>query len=197
MRLVQIPIRTIYEPGNRSSHFNPLIDSMKIYFVLARFSSVSLMSAVLDNLVFYLVWKRTGQILGAQVVARAVAVVFNYLMVRGTVFASRESHVRLLPKYLTLVAASATASYFGITFLTAHWHAPTMPAKIIVETLLFFVNFLVQRLLIFRRSEGGGTPRFNSRLILVVLAAAIAVEIYGFTHANLFAQEIWTPEGHA
>jgi glycosyltransferase involved in cell wall biosynthesis len=30
----ETPIRTIYEPGNRTSHFNPLIDSMKIYFVL-------------------------------------------------------------------------------------------------------------------------------------------------------------------
>src|ERR1017187_4074432 len=66
--LVEIPIRTIYLPGNQSSHFNPLTDSMKIYFVLLRFSSVSLMAALLDNLIFYLVWKRTGHILGAQVV---------------------------------------------------------------------------------------------------------------------------------
>ncbi len=47
------PIRTIYEAGNASSHFNPLVDSMKIYFVLLRFASVSVMTAVLDNVVFY------------------------------------------------------------------------------------------------------------------------------------------------
>ena len=45
IRIAEVPIRTIYEPGNRTSHFNPLIDSMKIYFVLLRFSSVSLMTA--------------------------------------------------------------------------------------------------------------------------------------------------------
>jgi len=56
---------------------------MKIYFVLVRFSSVSLMTALLDNLIFYLVWKRTGHILGAQVMARLASVVFNYSMVRA------------------------------------------------------------------------------------------------------------------
>src|ERR1017187_1398090 len=103
--VVEVPIRTIYEPGNKSSHFNPLTDSMKIYFVLLRFSSVSLMAAVLDNLIFSLVWRRTGHILGAQVVARLGAVVFSYSMVRARVFASREAHRVLLPKYLLLVVA--------------------------------------------------------------------------------------------
>src|SRR6185369_8570471 len=40
--VVEVPIRTIYEPGNKSSHFNPLTDSMKIYFVLLRFTSAGL-----------------------------------------------------------------------------------------------------------------------------------------------------------
>ncbi len=35
--LIEEPIRTIYEAGNPSSHFNPVVDSMKIYFVLLRF----------------------------------------------------------------------------------------------------------------------------------------------------------------
>jgi glycosyltransferase involved in cell wall biosynthesis len=32
--IVQMPIRTIYEPGNPSSHFRPLRDSLRIYRVL-------------------------------------------------------------------------------------------------------------------------------------------------------------------
>ena len=38
--MVEEPIKTIYEPGNKSSHFNPIVDSMKVYFVLLRFGSV-------------------------------------------------------------------------------------------------------------------------------------------------------------
>ena len=206
--IVEVPIRTIYEPGNKSSHFNPLTDSMKIYFVLVRFSSVSLMTALLDNLIFYLVWKRTGHILGAQVMARLASVVFNYSMVRARVFASREAHQVLLPKYLLLVVTSGTASYLGIRYLTAHLGVTAMPAKLFVETLLFFVNFAVQRMFIFHGPEANGernrarrerapSGRFYSWLILAVLAVLVALEVYGFRTSHLFSQEIWAPEGRA
>ncbi len=192
--MVEVPIRTIYEPGNTSSHFNPLVDSMKIYFVLLRFSSVSLMTALLDNLVFYFVWKRTGMVLESQIAGRLVAVLFNYSMVRRTVFASREGHRVLLPKYLMLVGASGTASYLGIRFLTARFGVNAMPAKIFVETLLFFVNFVIQRMFIFREPGRRG-GKAAAWLALVLLAGLTAFEIYGFRTSHIFAQEIWSPEG--
>ena len=202
--LVEVPIRTIYEPGNHSSHFNPITDSMRIYFVLLRFSSVSLMAALIDNLVFYLVWKRTGRILGAQVAARLVSVVFNYTMVRARVFASKEKHQVLLPKYLLLVVTSGTASYLGIQFLTTRLAITAMPAKLFVETLLFFVNFAVQRTFIFHtgndnnvRPEHAPSGRFYAWLILAVLVVLTGVEVYGFGTSHLFAQEIWAPQGWA
>ena len=194
--LVEVPIRTIYEPGNQSSHFNPLTDSMKIYFVLLRFSSVSLMAALIDNFVFYLVWKRTGHILGAQVVARLAAVAFNYSMVRARVFASREGHEVLLPKYLLLVVTSGTASYLGIQLFMTRLAVSAMPAKLFVETLLFFVNFAIQRTFIFHGPEGNGarlrrapSGRFYTWLILAVLAVLVAVEVYGFAGGHLFSQD--------
>src|ERR1017187_52378 len=206
--IVEVPVRTIYEPGNKSSHFNPLTDSMKIYFVLVRFSSVSLMAAALDNLIFYLVWRRTGHILGAQVVARLGAVVFSYSMVRARVFASREAHRVLLPKYLLLVLTSGTASYLGIQYLTTRLGVTAMSAKLFVETLLFFVNFAVQRMFIFHSREGAGVGnrarrdrapwvRFCTWLILAVLAMLVALEVYGLRTSHLFSQEIWDPEGRA
>ena len=202
--LVEIPIRTIYTPGNQSSHFNPLTDSMKIYFVLLRFSSVSLTAALLDNLIFYLVWKRSGHILGAQVAARLVSVVFYYSMVRARVFASREAHRVLLPKFLLLVVSSGTASYLGIHYLTTQLNVTAMPAKLFVETLLFFVNFTVQRLFIFHGHEAGSvrrpwprTGRFYAWLMLAVLAALVVLEIHGFRTSHLFSQEIWVPVGRA
>lgn len=35
-RIVEVPIQTIYEPGNPTSHFRPVQDSVRIYRVLAR-----------------------------------------------------------------------------------------------------------------------------------------------------------------
>ena len=37
-QIIEESISTVYLEGNKSSHFNPLIDSMKIYFVLFRFT---------------------------------------------------------------------------------------------------------------------------------------------------------------
>ncbi len=54
--ILEVRIRVIYEKGNPSSHFNPLFDSLRIYFVLLRFSFVSLATAVVDNLVFSIVF---------------------------------------------------------------------------------------------------------------------------------------------
>jgi glycosyltransferase involved in cell wall biosynthesis len=36
----QIPITTVYIEQNRSSHFNPLLDSLKIYYVFIRYSAL-------------------------------------------------------------------------------------------------------------------------------------------------------------
>jgi hypothetical protein len=44
------------------------------------------------------------------------------------------------------------------------------------------------------RHESG---RFYAGLILAVLAFLVAVEVYGFSHTDLFAQEIWAPVGLA
>ena len=199
--VVEEPIKTIYEPGNKSSHFNPIIDSMKVYFVLLRFGSVSMMTAVLDNLIFYLAYRRTGHVLGAQILARVFAVTFNYTMVRSSVFYSRQRHKAVLPKYLGLVVVSGTASYGGIRWLTASFAIGAVAAKLLVETFLFFVNFAVQRVFIFKPQENGGARRARapiSRFALaaaIVLAAMIGIEIYGFTTGHLFAQEIWEPVG--
>ncbi|MCK7497016.1 MAG: hypothetical protein MZW92_43595 [Comamonadaceae bacterium] len=48
----EVRIETVYLENNRSSHFNPLIDSMKIYFLLLRFSCSSLFASSIDFVIF-------------------------------------------------------------------------------------------------------------------------------------------------
>ena len=189
-RIVEEPIRTIYEPGNRTSHFNPLLDSMKIYFVLLRFSSVSLVTALLDNLVFILAYHQTGRVLESQVIGRVAGVAFNYWMVRRAVFDSHRRHLSTLPRYLALALVSGAASYGGIELL-----APAMgvyAAKILMETALFFVNFTVQRLYIF-----GEKGRPGGLFHAVVFGTVVCLEAYGLATGKLFSQEVWSPAGLA
>ncbi len=94
IRIRETPIQTIYLDGNRSSHFNPLLDSARIYFVLLRFTGVSLISAVLDNLVFFAAFSCWPSLLGAQITGRVLCTLFNYWGNKNTVFRSREHAAR-------------------------------------------------------------------------------------------------------
>jgi putative flippase GtrA len=151
--LVQRPIRTIYEGRNESSHFNPLRDSMRISLVLFRFSLVALATTILDNAVFLLAFGAIGSVGPAQILGRLAAAPFNYLSARKAVFLSGEPHRHTLPRYLALLVANGIASYALITALAAGPFPGALRAKIAAETVLFFVNFLVQRDVVFRRRQ--------------------------------------------
>ena len=147
--LQEVPIRTIYEAGNPTSHFNPLLDSLRIYFVLLRFSFLSLATAIIDNLAFVLAFFVLSSILYAQIIGRLVAVLFNYPLAHGAVFLSRERRSTTLPKYLLLVAASGVVSYVLINFIHTHLSVGVVWAKLAAESALFIANFALQRHFVF------------------------------------------------
>jgi glycosyltransferase involved in cell wall biosynthesis len=150
-RIVEEPIRTVYLEGNISSHFNPLIDSMKIYFVLFRFTLASLLSAILDSALFLAVFGFSASILISQASARTVSMLFNYTAVKRAVFFSEQKDVSTFPKYLALVIVSGTVSYFLIRFLVTFSSMSVLAAKISAESLVFLANFAIQRDFIFAR----------------------------------------------
>lgn len=151
--VVQEPIATIYEDGNRSSHFNPLLDSLRIYFVLLRFGFISLLTSVIDNLVFTLAFGALGTIGRAQILGRVAAVAFNYLSARRAVFLSREEHAVTFPRYLLLVVSSGFVSYGLIQLLLEHTTLSPIVAKIAAEAMLFIANFAIQRDFVFRKQK--------------------------------------------
>ena len=156
--IVQIPIRTIYEAGNPSSHFRPIFDSMRIYFLLLRFTVLSVLTALLDNLIFALSLSYTGSIARSQFLGRLVAMVFNYAGARGAVFHSRQRHVVVLPKYVALVAVNGLLSYALLEFLHLRLGLRAIPAKLIAEGILFIANFAIQRDFVFTRRTRRSGP---------------------------------------
>ena len=55
----KVTIATVYENGNQSSHLNPLVDSLRVYFVFARYLMSSLMTALVDLILFSIVYATT------------------------------------------------------------------------------------------------------------------------------------------
>ena len=152
-RIWEEPIRTIYLEGNRHSHFHPILDSMRIYFLLLRFSMLSLLTAAIDNVAFVLTLGATGSIAKSQASARLLAMIFNYAGARRLVFHSRQPQAVVLPKYVLLVVCNGFLSYALIRLLHDRLGAGTIAAKLLAEGLLFIANFAIQRDFVFTRRE--------------------------------------------
>ncbi|HVY72527.1 MAG TPA: bifunctional glycosyltransferase family 2/GtrA family protein [Candidatus Paceibacterota bacterium] len=149
MPIREVPIRTIYEDGNASSHFNPLIDSFKIYFVLLRYTLASLASALIDFVVFLLIYPLVANVLVAIYTARAVSLFANYGLNSNAVFHDRASIWRTFPKYLLLVIISGFVAAGLIIAGHLYIGLPIALAKILAESMLYVVNFFVQKKFIF------------------------------------------------
>jgi putative flippase GtrA len=151
--IVQIPIATVYIDENRSSHFNPIVDSAKIYLVFLRFIGSSLLTALVDNIVFILVYNASGNIILGQALARGVATLVNFTLNRNFVFKHQADKWLAFAKFLALVIIMGAVSYSLIRLIVDHTGIGVVPAKILAETGLYLINFATQRTLIFRKHD--------------------------------------------
>jgi glycosyltransferase involved in cell wall biosynthesis len=145
----QIPITTIYEARNPSSHFNPLLDSLRIYFVFFRFLFSSMLTGGIDIVAFSIAFRFGASILVSAVVGRLVAGTFNFVVNERIVFKSEASFPWELVKYILLVVSLTTISYQLILGLIENFYFNVYVAKVSVETFLFLVSFTLQRVLVF------------------------------------------------
>ncbi len=148
--LIEYPIQTIYLDQNKASHFNPLLDSTRIYFMLFRYVLSSLITALTDYTVFIIVIGLSGHVLASILASRAVALIANYTLLRNKVFFSDQKISATFPKYALLVLASGLVSYTAIQLLTTRTHIRVLGAKAVVEGILFLFIFFLQKGFVFR-----------------------------------------------
>ena len=157
----QIDIDTIYIEENKSSHFNPIVDSLKIWAVLFHFCFSSVLAFIIDNVVFYIgllclrqaIERMSIAIMFALVVARVVSANFQYIYNCRITFSSRQL-LRNYVKYWVLVVIIGVLSYFGtniLVYLTGFENGFVITLlKIFVETMLFVLSYICQKFWVFR-----------------------------------------------
>ena len=145
----EIPIETVYIDGNSSSHFNPILDSLKIYFVLLRFALNSMVTAIIDSMVFSVVYLLTGKLLLSTFVGRCVAGTFNFTTSKYAVFRSSQNFKLELMKYVGLVIFLMLVSNAAIKSVVALTEMNVIVVKVLIETALFPISFAMQRLFVF------------------------------------------------
>ena len=147
MTIEEIPIQTVYG-GAGQSHFNPLRDSLRIYFVFLRFLGLSIATAGIDYTVFAIAFMAGHSILGAMAAARLVAGTFNFTCNRITVFKSKGPIVSEALKYGMLVIALMTVSYSLVRSLV-YLGLNVYLSKVLAEGGLFIASFTLQNMLVF------------------------------------------------
>ncbi len=148
----EISIRTVYEDNNASSHFNPLFDSARIYFVVLRYAFSSIATSVVDFISFLLFLPIIHSIIATNLFSRAVAVTLQFILLRNFVF---KTDGGLLKFFIFVIYVTITGLVSGVlqqNMVDASISGPFF-AKILVETGIFIFNFLFLRDIMFRVSR--------------------------------------------
>lgn len=149
----EIPIKTIYIDNNKSSHFNPIFDSLKIYFLIIRFMSSSLITVVIDYLAFLFIYILFKNLLFSIIGARIFASILNFNLNKKFVFKDKKSFLNQIIKYYLLFLFIMTTSFIMINGLNLYFGCGILIAKVISELFLFPFNFKFQRDFIFKVKE--------------------------------------------
>ncbi|MBD5512784.1 MAG: glycosyltransferase [Lachnospiraceae bacterium] len=150
-----VPIETVYEDGNRVSHFRPVVDSCRVYGRFLKFAMSSLSGAAADYLLFcifkqLLTVSQTQMIFIATALARIGSGVVNFLLNRYWSFRSRMPAGTEIFRYLVLFFCQMLLSAELVSLL-ALFSVPVIAAKVIVDTVLFFISFRIQKNWVFRQ----------------------------------------------
>lgn len=165
---VEQRISTVYIEENKSSHFRPIRDSLRIYRFIISYCMSSIGSALLDEGVFLLlsIFVDIGGIskLFNVVVARLISSLFNFTVNRTAVFSGDESTGRAFVKYYALAVPQMLASagllylftglfrLLGITAVLGPFSTTLL--KAVIDTLLFFISFRIQQQWVFKKQSG-------------------------------------------
>jgi putative flippase GtrA len=147
-----IPIETIYENNNVSSHFHPMRDSFRIYLPILKFSMSSMVCGILDFALLFLLKYLTHDLFYAVVFARVISSLCNYLLNKHLVFDVKSgSRLTSVLQYYLLAVAILACNYLIISFLHETLGIFLIISKLLTEVLLFFLSYTVQHKVIFKK----------------------------------------------
>lgn len=161
--ILEVPVETIYLEENKTSHFNPIKDSVRIYMIFGKFLFSSLSSSVLDLALFGLfckalraasgIWTGLPYIVGATILARIISAIYNFLLNYKVVFQSSANLAASAAKYFALAVCQMLCSAFLVNELFGLLGGYEVAVKIPVDVLLFFLSFVIQREFVYRKKE--------------------------------------------
>ncbi|PII87872.1 hypothetical protein BMH32_12150 [Leucobacter sp. OLJS4] len=151
LRAEEVPIRTVYLDDNASSHFRPLLDSIRVLAPVLAFAASSFASFLVDAAALFVFDALTGMLTLSIVLARLLSSSVNFWVNRRVVFLhrGRDGAARQAVSYALLAGVLLLSNIAWMSYLTGIG-VPLLAAKIITELVLFIMSYRVQRRTVFR-----------------------------------------------
>lgn len=154
----EITIQTIYIDNNSGTHYNAFKDTMRIFKEVIKFSCSSIIGFLVDLLAFWLLGFANlpggdGQLGLRNIIARLISASVNFTLNYNIVFKKKEKLWKALIKYVALASFILAANTGLLYLLVKVAGLNEIFAKVLVETIMFVVSFLIQRLFVFRKKE--------------------------------------------
>lgn len=155
IEVTEVEIETVYIKENKSSHFNPIKDSIKIYLPILKYSLSSIVSGVIDFILLMLINFLIGNLFLSVAGARLCSATFNYNMNKRYVFKhnqNQNNNSQSLPKYILLALIIMFVNYNILNFYYL-LGLPLVVSKIITEAIIFLFSYWIQKKFIFKKEH--------------------------------------------
>lgn len=151
IKIKEVIIKTIYIDGNIMSHFNPIKDSISIYKLFVKYIVSALSSFLIDIILFSIIIGLFNniEILIATIIARVISSIYNYTINKKAIF--KKSNKSSIYKYFILVIIQMFISGLSVSYISSLLiNIPSVLIKIIIDAIIFLINFIVQREWVFK-----------------------------------------------
>lgn len=155
VEILQFSIQTIYINGNETSHFNPLLDSIRIYSLILKYLLSSLSSFVVDIALFsvfiYLLkgYFNDCYIIISTFLAKIFSCTYGYIINKQFVFQHKGDRIITAIKYFSLCIVQSSCSGFFTKYVVGITDWNEVICKVFVDTVLFFISFQIQNRWVF------------------------------------------------
>lgn len=153
----EVKIETVYLDENKASHYRPLVDSLRIMSLMIKYVFSSVLSCVIDIILFAVFHSTLDlSIMESTVFARLISSACNFVLNKKIVFKSGVSVPKALAKYYLLAIPIMLISGFGVKgaaflFKISDGSALMTVIKVVIDVVLFVVNFGIQKKWIFKK----------------------------------------------
>ena len=153
IKIKEMEIQTVYEDGNKGTHFKAIKDSFKIYKEIIKFSLSSIVSFIIDYVFFTIFLSIVKNTTISNIIARVISSIINYSINKNIVFKSKNSLYKSAVQYFLLAICILILNTIILNIFVNIFNVHPLIAKLVTEIILFFINWLIQKNIVFEHQK--------------------------------------------